>query len=393
MNDFIYYSPVKIYFGDHLSQLGKEAALYGKRVLLVSGKGSVRRSGLYARILDELTGAGLEVTELSGVKANPEIDLVRQGGEICRNKGIDLVIGAGGGSVMDTAKWIAAAAFADFDPWRFFSRAKRVEKALPVITIPTTAATGSETNASGVMSNPSTKDKLGRSASAILPKAAFLDPENTFGVDPYQTACGAADMFSHIIEVYFSRDTGLFMLDTMMEGMLKTIIRYGPAAVEKPDDYEARANLMWTAGWAINGLIGRGKKHAWSCHPIEHELSALYDMTHGLGLAVLMPEWMDHVLNEDTAERFRRFGCEVFGVDESLPAMSAARQSILETERFLYQDLGLPSCFKKDEIPEQDLPLIAKKAVWNGNLANGYQPLSEEDVIAILKACMREEGT
>ncbi len=391
MNDFIYYAPVKIFFGNYLSRLGKEAAAYGKRVLLVSGRGSVRKTGLYERILDECKGAGLEVTELSGVKANPEIDLVREGAKICRDEGIDLVIGAGGGSVMDTAKWIAAAVFADFDPWRFFSRAKRVEKALPVITIPTTASTGSETNASGVMSNAETKDKLGRSAPAILPKAAFLDPENTFSVGAFQTACGAADMLSHILEVYFSREPGLYMLDTMMEGMMKTIVRFAPAAIAQPKDYEARANLMWTAGWAINGLVGEGRNHAWSCHPIEHELSALYDMTHGLGLAVLTPKWMRYILSEDTAERFRQYGCRVFGLPEELPVMDAARQSIRMTENFLYRQLGLPAHFSKNDIPEEDIPLIAKKAVWTGNLKNAYQPLSEEDAAAIVRMCIQEE--
>lgn len=392
MNSFIYYTPVKIYFGQYLTELGKEAALYGRRVLLVSGRASVRKSGLYDRILDILQEADLEVFELPCVKANPEIDLVRKGGELCKTNEIDLVIGVGGGSVMDTAKWIAASAFADFDPWRFFSRGKQVTKALPVITVPTTAATGSETNASGVISNSATKDKLGRSASAILPKAAFLDPENTFCVDAFQTACGAADMFSHILETYFSRDAGLFMLDTMMEGMLKTIVRYSAAAVEKPDDYEARANLMWTAGWAINGLIGSGKQQVWSCHPIEHELSAFYDMTHGLGLAVLMPKWMKYVLNESTAERFRRFGCQVFGVSEDIPVMDAARQGILRTEDFLYRELELPSLFSEDEVHRQDFEMIAKKAVWNGNLKNAYQSLQEEDVIAVLNACMQEDN-
>ena len=391
MNDFIYYAPVKIYFGQYLSELGEEAAAYGKRVLLVSGRGSARTTGLYDRVRLVLQDAGLEVTELSGVKPNPEIDLVRAGGELCREKGIDLVIGLGGGSVMDSAKWIAAAACADFDPWRFFSRARRVEQALPVITIPTTASTGSETNAGGVLSNPQTRDKLGRSAPAILPKAAFLDPANTFSVGAFQTACGAADMLSHMIEVYFSREQGLYALDTMMEGLMKTIVRFAPAAIEKPDDYEARANLLWTAGWAINEMLGGGRKQAWSCHPIEHELSAFYDMIHGLGLAVLMPKWMRHILNADTAERIRQFGCRLFGVSEALPVMEAAERSIAETEHFLYDRLGLPAHFTNSAVREEDFPIIAKKAVWTGNLKNAFSPLQEEDVAAILHACIQED--
>lgn len=392
MNSFVYYAPVKIFFGQCLAELGKEAALYGKRVLLISGRASARKSGLYDRIIGILQEAGLELFELSGVKPNPEIDLVRKAGELCKSEEIDLVIGIGGGSVMDTAKWTAAAAYADFDPWLFFSRGKRVAKALPVITVPTTAATGSETNDNGVISNSVTKDKLSRSASAILPKAAFLDPENTFTLDAFQTACGAADMFSHILETYFSRDEGLFMLDLLMEGMLKTIVRYSTAAVEIPNDYEARANLMWTAGWAINGLISSGKKQVWSCHPVEHELSALYDMTHGPGLAVLMPKWMKYVLNEKTAERFRRFACQVFGISEDLPVMAAAEQGILRTEDFLYRELAFPSLFSEEKVHRKDFKMIAKKAVWNGNLKNAYEPLQEEDVIAVLEACMQEDS-
>lgn len=288
MNNFIFQNPVKVYFGENqLCHLGEELSKYGKRVLLTYGGGSIKKNGLYDAVVKEITDAGLELFELSGIAPNPRIDSVREGARMCKEHSIDVLLAVGGGSTIDATKWMAAGACVEHDPWDFFSKWVPVEKALPIVTILTLAATGSEMDPGGVISNPETKEKIGRAEEPLFPKASFLDPTVTYSVSKYQTACGAADMMSHIMEVYFNMEPDLYMLDSFMEGMMKTIIKYTPIALREPDNYEARANLMWTSSWAINGFVVGGKRQAWSCHPMEHELSAVYDITHGLGLAIL----------------------------------------------------------------------------------------------------------
>lgn len=248
MNSFVYDIPVKVYFGENqLGHLGEELARFGRRVLLTYGGGSIKRIGLYDAVMVELRRGGFEVSELGGIAPNPRIDSVRQGAALCKEKHIDVLLAVGGGSTIDATKWMAAGALVDHDPWEFFSRWAPVEKALPVVTVLTLSATGSEMDSGGVISNPETHDKIGRMAAPLLPKVSFLDPTNTYSVSPYQTACGAADMLSHIFEVYFDMAPGLYMLDTFMEGLVRTIIRYAPVAMREPENYEARANLMWAS--------------------------------------------------------------------------------------------------------------------------------------------------
>ena len=289
MNSFVYDIPVKVYFGrDQLGNLGLELGSFGRRVLLAYGGGSIKRIGLYDKIITLLNEGGFEVVELSGIEPNPRIDSVRRGVELCKKHNIDVILAVGGGSTIDAAKFMAAGACVEHDAWEFFgANAKPIERALPIVTILTLAATGSEMDTAGVISNPETEDKLGRLARPLLPRISFLDPTLTYSVSPYQTACGAADILSHIMEVYFTTQHDLYMLDKMMEGLMKTVVKFGPIAVRNPEDYEARANLMWASSWAINGFVNGGKRKAWSCHPMEHELSAVYDITHGLGLAIL----------------------------------------------------------------------------------------------------------
>lgn len=365
MNSFVYDIPVKVYFGENqLSHLGEELSKYGKRVLLTYGGGSIKKIGLYDKVLTEMKNAGLEVFELSGIEPNPRIDSVRKGAEICKNEKIDVLLAVGGGSTLDATKWMAAGACVDFDAWDFFNEKwAPVEKALPVVTILTLSATGSEMDAGGVINNPETKDKIGRIAAPLLPKVSFLDPTNTYTVSPYQTACGSADMMSHIIEVYFNMNQDLYMLDCFMEGLMKTIIKYTPIAMTDPDNYEARANLMWASSWAINGFINGGKQQAWSCHPMEHELSAIYDITHGLGLAILTPRWMEYCLDENTVSKYVQFGVNVFGIDASLEPMAIAKQSIEKLSAFFFDILGLKRTFTEVGIKAEDFPIMAKKHV------------------------------
>ena len=275
----------------------------------------------------------------------------------------------------------------EHDPWDFLSENwAPIEKALPVITVLTLAATGSEMDAGGVISNPETQDKIGRLAPPMLPKVSFLDPTLTYTVSLYQTACGAADMMSHIMEVYFNMEQDLYMLDYFMEGMMRTIIKYAPIAMREPENYEARANLMWTSSWAINGFVNGGKRQAWSCHPMEHELSAIYDITHGLGLAILTPRWMEYCLDESTVSKYVQFGVNVFGIDERQEPMVIARQSIEKLSEFLFGTLGLKRTFTEVGIRAEDFPVMARKACGNGVLP-GFKPLAQEDIERIFEMC------
>lgn len=387
MNNFIYDIPVRVYFGENqLCHLGEELSKYGKWVLLTYGGGSIKKSGLYNAVTEEIKNAGLELYELSGIAPNPRIDSVRDGAQMCKEHHIDVLLAVGGGSTLDAAKWMAAGACVEHDPWDFFSKWAPVEKALPVVTILTLAATGSEMDSGGVISNPETQDKIGRLADPLLPKASFLDPTLTYSVSPYQTACGAADMMSHIMEVYFNMEPDLYMLDCFMEGMMKTIIKYAPIAMQEPDNYEARANLMWTSSWAINGFVNGGKQQAWSCHPMEHELSAIYDITHGLGLAILTPRWMEYCLDETTVSKYVQFGVNVFGIDANLEPMDIAKQSIEKLSEFFFDTLGLDNTFTKAGIEEKDFPVMAKKACGDGVLP-GFKPLAQQDIEKIFAMC------
>lgn len=388
MNSFIYDIPVKVYFGENqLQHLGKELSKFGKRVLLTYGGGSIKKTGLYDTVMSEIEKNGLEVFELSGIEPNPRIESVRKGVGICKDEKIDVLLAVGGGSTLDATKFMAAGACVEHDPWDFLSEKwAPIEKALPVITVLTLAATGSEMDAGGVISNPETQDKIGRLAPPMLPKVSFLDPTLTYTVSPYQTACGAADMMSHIMEVYFNMEQDLYMLDCFMEGMMRTIIKYAPIAMREPENYEARANLMWTSSWAINGFVNGGKQQAWSCHPMEHELSAIYDITHGLGLAILTPRWIEYCLDESTVSQYVQFGVNVFGINDRQEPMVIARQSIEKLSEFLFGTLGLKRTFTEVGIRAEDFPMMARKACGNGVLP-GFKPLAQEDIERIFEMC------
>ena len=388
MNNFIYDIPVKVYFGENqLCNLGKELSKYGKKVLLTYGGGSIKKIGLYDEILNELEKYGLELFELSGIEPNPRIQSVREGAKICKEQNIDVLLAVGGGSTIDATKFMAAGACTDVDGWDFFTKNAPIEKALPIVTILTLAAAGSEMDAGGVISNLETKDKIGRLAPVLLPKVSFLDPTVTYTVNPYQTACGAVDMMSHIMEVYFNMSNSLYMLDCFMEGMMKTIIKYAPIAMKEPNNYEARANLMWTSSWAINGFISSDKNQAWTCHPIEHELSAIYDITHGLGLALVTPRWLEYCLDETTVSKYYQFGTNVFDIDKNLEPMEVAKKSIKMLSEFFFNTLNLDDTFTKVGIKQEDFDIMAEKACGN-NCINGFKKLNKQDIVNIFNMCL-----
>lgn len=388
MNNFVYEIPTKVYFGENqLMYLGGELRKYGKKVLLTYGGGSIKKIGLYDKVLEEIKKAGLELFELSGIDPNPRVASVNAGAEICKKEGIEVLLAVGGGSVLDCTKFIGAANYYEGDAWDILLGKVDVKECLPIITVLTLSATGSEMDNGGVISNPDTQDKIGMGFPAMLPKVSFLDPTLTYTVNRFQTACGAADMLNHILEVYFNMEQDLYMLDTVMEGLMRTIIKYAPIAMKEPENYEARANLMWTSSWAINGFIDGGKSQAWSCHPIEHELSAIYDITHGLGLAILTPRWLEYTLDETTVAKFYQFGTNVFNIDRNLAPMEVAKKSIEKISEFLFETLELQSTLTEISIDDTNFEIMAEKACQN-DVIPGFKPLTKQDIINIFRMCL-----
>lgn len=387
MLNFDYSIPTKIFFGkDQIQKLPEQIIQYGSRVLLVYGGGSIKKIGLYDKAIALLKENGLEFWELSGVDPNPRIESVRQGIDLCRSHEIDFVLAIGGGSSLDCAKLICAGFFYHADPWDLIIGKAQIEKALPLGTILTLAATGSEMDPIAVISNFETNQKIGFGHPAMVPKFSILDPTYTYSVPKYHTAAGTADIMSHTFEAYFSNVRGAYLQSRLAEAILKTCIKYGPIALKEPDNYEARANLMWASSLAINGLLSYGKQRKWSCHPIEHELSAYYDITHGVGLAIITPHWMEYVLEDSTVEVFKDYGVNVWGLDPSEDAYTIARKAISKTKAF-FLDLGLPTTLRAVNIGEEKLELMAKAATKNGPLGE-FRPINAQDVLQILRAAL-----
>lgn len=386
---FIYSAPTKVYFGENqLENLGSEVKQYGKRVLLTYGGGSIKKNGLYDKIMAELNKTGLEVHEFGGIEPNPRHTSVNQGAAICKEKKIDVLLAVGGGSTIDATKAIGAAAFYDGDCWDLVTHKAAITNCLPIVTVLTIAATGSEMDCGGVISNIETNDKLGLIHPLLLPKVSFLDPTNTYSVSAFQTACGGVDILSHIFDTaYFTTQDSLYMVDSFMEGLIKTVIKYAPVAITEPDNYEARANLMWASSWALNGFIGAGKQQAPICHMMEHELSAFYDITHGLGLAIVTPRWMEYILDETTAPKFYQFGVNVFGIDKDLPAMEVGKKAIEMLADFFFNTLGLKSTLTEIGIDDSKFEILAKKSCGNG-IVPGFKPLNQQDIENIFTMCL-----
>lgn len=389
MNDFVFQNTTKIYFGkEQLSHLAEEIKQYGNRVLLTYGGGSIKRIGLYDKITAVLKEAGVSVSELPGVEPNPRHTTVNRGADICKAENIDVLLAVGGGSTIDCTKAIAAAAFYDGDSWDLVKRKAQVTKALPILTVLTLSATGSEMDCGGVISNMDTHEKLGLVHPLLQPKVSFLDPTNTFSVSAFQTACGSADILSHILDInYLTAGDKMYMMDRIQEEVIRTVVKFAPVAMKDPENYEARANLMWASSWALNGFLDNGISQAATCHMMEHELSAFYDITHGLGLAILTPRWMEYILDETTAPVFKKFGVNIFDVDGALPDMDGAREAIKRFSDFLYKELGLQSRLSDLGIDDSKFAVMAEKACAGGVL-NGYKPLTPKDVEAIFRMCL-----
>lgn len=385
MKNFTYYVPTKVHFGEGMISHLSELAESGERVLLVYGGGSIKRMGIYDKAMKILKDAGLTVFELSGVEPNPKVELVREGIALCRNVDIEMVLAIGGGSVLDSAKAIAAGTCYDGDVWDLIDDSSRIKAALPIYTVLTLAATGSEMNKNAVLSDMSRNLKDSMSSDLLKPRMSVCDPTYTYSVSRRQTAAGTADMISHAFENYFSPVKDSFIGYRIGEAVLRTCFHYGPIALQEPDNYEARANLMWASTNAISGITKFGSDCGWSCHPMEHELSAYYDITHGVGLAILTPRWMKHVLNADTAWKFGEYGREVWGLTGD-DDFAIGEVAIDKTAEFFYDVLGLPRTLGEVGIGEEKLEIMAENCA--PGLTRAFVPLTKQDVLEIFRACL-----
>ncbi|NBK92305.1 iron-containing alcohol dehydrogenase [bacterium 1XD21-13] len=387
MQSFVYEIPVRVYFGENqLDYVGAEVKRFGSRVGVLTYDDEVMKTTkAYVSALASVRESGLEIIELPGVEPNPRIETVRKGAAICKEKQIEVILAIGGGSAIDAGKWIAAGAKVEFDPWEFYSEGREVEETLPLISVMTAAATGSDMNACAMLTNPETQDKIGLFSNLLLPKTSFLDPTVTYSVSKRQTACGSADIMSHVMEGYFDMNPGLYMLDCFMEGLLKTVVKYAPVALNEPDNYEARANLLWAASWASNDFGPGGRVNDWCCHRIER-MSDLFNMTHGVGIAIVTPRWLEYCLDETTLPKYVQFGVQVFGIDTSLAPMEIAKKAIEKLSEFFFDTLGLPSTLGELGIEEKEFRTMAQHACA-GQTLNGLKPLTEEDVMKIYEMC------
>ncbi len=385
MNNFTFHIPTDIRFGrNQVECLPEELAKYGKKVLLVYGGGSIKRSGLYYKIMDLLKD--FEVSELSGIEPNPKLTSVEKGTAICKEKEIQVILAVGGGSTIDASKHIAAAACYDGKPWDLVKDRSLVKNALPIAVVLTICATGSEMNSGAVISNEETHEKLEINHPLLYPKLSVCDPTYLFTLPARQTAAGAVDILSHVMEQYFQPNDEAYITDVLSEAVMKTVIRYARKAIDEPENYEARSNLMWASTIGLNHLLTVGKGGAWSVHPIEHVVSAYYDITHGVGLAVLTPAWMEHALSERTVPRFARFAREVFGVTEENDR-KAAELGIEKVKEF-NKTLGMPATLSEAGVPDDKLDEMASEAVRTSGISKkAYVKLDVSDVKQILLSC------
>ena len=387
MNNFSYCNPTKLIFGkDTVQSIAHEVPLYGKKVLLVYGGGSIKRNNLYEAVLQQLHEAGAEVFELAGVEPNPRITSARKGVEICKEQGIEFLLAVGGGSVIDCTKLIAAGAKYEGDPWDLVTKKAKVEDALPFGTVLTLAATGSEMNSGSVITNWETKEKFGWGSPLTFPKFSILDPQNTYTVPLDHTVYGIVDMMSHVFEQYFHKTNNTPLQDRMCESVLQTVIEAAPKLVNDLHNYELRETILYSGTIALNGYLSVGAAGDWASHGIEHAVSAVHDIPHAGGLAILFPNWMKHTMHE-SIERYVQFAIRVWNVNPIGKSDEEVALEGIECVRAFWNSLGAPSTLADYGIDETTIAAIADKAMIRGEFGN-FKKLNRDDVIAILQASL-----
>lgn len=387
MENFIWYNPTKIIFGKgkHL-QTGEITAEYTKKVLLVYGGKSIKATGTYDDVTNSLKKAGVEYEELAGVKPNPRLSLVYEGIKICREKNISFLLAVGGGSVIDTCKAIAAGVCYEGDVWDFYKTSMVPEKMLPIGVVLTIPAAGSESSDGSVITKEDTQEKRDCCCDLMFPKFAILNPELCYTLPENQIRAGGADILAHIMERYFVPNENTDLSDRLCEGAMKALITNLPKVLENKKDYDSWAEIMWTGNVAHNGLLGKGRLDDWASHGIEHELSAIYDIAHGAGLAIVFPAWMRYVYKEHP-QRFVQFANKVWDIDtDSMDEDTACLAGIDACESF-FRSIGLSTRLSEVGIGDEKIPLMAEKACASRMLGS-FKKLDSGDVDAILRSAL-----
>ena len=389
MENYVHDIPTKVYFGKgSISHLDESLRKYGTRVLLTYGGGSIKKTGLYDEVMKILNDGGFTVVEMGGIDPNPRIESVEKGVALCKENDIEVVLAVGGGSTIDCSKAICSGYYYEGDDlWYMVKHVKGPKKSLPLVDILTISATGSDFDGGGVITNLKTNEKLG--GQYTFPSVSILDPTYTFTVSKYQTAAGSADIMSHIMEGYFSKTPDSELADGIAETILKSVIKNAPIALAEPDNYSARANLMAAESVACSHIPEYGKQGTgWPCHAMEHELSAYYDITHGVGLAILTPRWMRYILKKDPAcvWRFVRFAKNVWGF-EGYDDFELAHKGIDALEDF-FKGMGIPMTLSELDITDEFFKAMAVHANTGGRLDNAFVTLNEEDIENILRDCL-----
>lgn len=389
MENFTFWTPTKYVFGRGVEmQAGKlTASMLGRKVLMVYGGHSAEASGLLGRVRASLTEAGVEWKELGGVRPNPTDDKVREGIDMMRAHSLDALLAVGGGSVIDTAKAIAAGVPYDGDFWDFFEGKAAINEAMPLGVILTIPAAGSEGSGNSVITKIDGKVKISiRTEVALRPKFALMNPELTFTLPPFQTACGIADMMAHIFERYFSDSPCVEITDRVAEGVLMAIIEEAPKVMADPTDYDARANIMWSGTLAHNGVCGTGRKEDWASHAMEHEISAVYDVAHGAGLSVVFPAWMTFMA-KNHPEKGAQLARRIWGIKED-DDHKAAIEGVMKLKHF-FKNLGLPVTMDELGVKEPDIDLLVERLHRNkGAVIGGYYPLTSTETRLIYQLCL-----
>lgn len=383
--DFMYYNPTRIHFGkDSLSSLKEEIENFGETILLLYGKNSIKKIGLYDKVIKILKDNGKKVIELSGVMANPTYEKVLEGGKLVRDNNVDLILGVGGGSVIDCAKAISVSAYCEGDAFkRYWLNFEPINnKIIPVGAVLTMVGTGSEMNGGSVITNEELKIKTGRVYSAeVYPKFSILNPEYTFSVQKYQMVSGIFDIMSHLMEQYFSGEDNN-TTDYVIEGLLRSVIDNARVAIKNPMDYEARSNLMWSATLALNTISGLSKEQDWEVHMIEHQLGAYTDCAHGMGLAAISIPYYNYIYSYGL-DKFVKFAKNIWDVsEEGKTKEEVAKEGICCLEDFI-KECGMVTSIKELGATKEMLPLIANSTVLGG----GYKKLNAEDILKILEKC------
>jgi len=392
MNNFVFHSPTKFVFGKNTeNEVGQLLKTYGaKKILIHYGGGSIKRSGLYDRVVKAIEKEGIDFVELGGVVPNPRDDMVYEGIQLCKDEHVDFVLAVGGGSAIDSAKAIAAGAKYDGDFWDFYDKKAKIKDALGIGVILTIPAAGSEGSASAVITKTDGMLKRGLYSQHYRPKFSIINPELTYTLPSYQTSAGVVDMMGHIFERYLTPSDNTLFIDRLAEGALVSIMEAGRTLMDDPTDYDARATICWAGTIAHNGFFGVGRVEDWATHRLEHELSALYDVTHGAGLAVMYPAYMKYTIDQDLP-RYKRFAIKVFDVDPNGKSdKDIALEGINKLEKF-YQDINMPIRFKGIGAKEKDIDALVSKLKENvGETFGHFQILNMEDAKKIYKLACEE---